>query len=133
MSFQERSAWVVMIAMIAAAAGYYLWLAERGGLMGGSVLAIVLASITFIGIAIVGHIVSVVIGGGDDEEDERDRMIELYGERAGGFALGAAALLGLAMALKEGELLIANLLFFGLVASEIVKNIWRVVLYRSGF
>lgn len=137
MSFKEKSSWIVLVGMIALF-GWYGWnFLVTGGFGTGTTGVILIGTIVFIVLVIVGHIVVSIlqaIATGkddiDDSSDERDRSIELYGERAGGLVLGLAVLATLAFTLMAAEYLIASMLFMAMVFSEIVKNAWQVVLYR---
>lgn len=131
MSFKEKSSWIVLIGMAVILVGYGSLLASLGGLAAGGTALIVTAVIAFIVMAAAGHaIVAILAKDFDDTEDERDKRIELQGEQAGGVALGMIVLLALAMALIGGNMMMANLLFLGLVLSEVVKTAWQVILYR---
>lgn len=134
MSFKEKSAWIVLIAMLAIFGGYAWSLYEAGDFGAGTTGTMFGAIIGFVTIVVIAHIIVAIFSAkpGDDQEDERDRRIEREAERIGGFVLGAFALTGLAFALFKGNYLIANILFLGLAASEIVKNAWQVALYRRG-
>lgn len=134
MSFKEKSAWIVLIAMLAIF-GRYAWsLYEAGDFGAGTTGAMFGTIIGFVILVVIAHIVVAIFSArpGDDHEDERDRLIELKADSLSGYALGAAALTALAFALFEGDYLIANILFLGLAASEIIKNAWQVMLYRKG-
>lgn len=132
MSFREKSAWVVLLAMLLVYGGYALRLFQGDGLADGSTGALFTAVTGFVAVAVAGHIVIAALSPkhANEAADERDRRIALLGDRAGGYALGAFALAALALALIEGEQKIANLIFLGLAGSEIVKNLWQVALYR---
>ncbi|WP_425410560.1 hypothetical protein [Hyphococcus sp.] len=133
MSFKEKCAWIVFAAMLWIFGGY-AWSLYRAESFGAGTTGMMLGAIIgFIVITVVAHILVAIFSGGsgDDQEDERDRRIEMQAERVGGFVLGAFALTGLAFSLIKGHYLIANILFLGLAASEIVKNGWQIALYRQ--
>lgn len=131
MSFKEINSWLVL--------GVFIWLfvdfgqplLEARDLSGdrdmiGSVIA-------FIIILVIAHIiVGVVRRQPAEEEDERDRQIELRAEQVGAYALGAVVLAALFLALRAEDHGTANLLFLALVFSEIAKRAWQVFLYRRG-
>ncbi len=134
MSFKEKSAWIVLAAMLWIFGGY-AWALYQAGSFGAGTTGMMFGTIIgFIIVVVVGHIVVAIFSAkpGDDAEDERDRLIELKADSLSGYVLGAAALGALALALFEGAYLIANVLFLGLAASEIIKNGWQVALYRRG-
>ncbi|WDI32842.1 hypothetical protein PUV54_06485 [Hyphococcus flavus] len=134
MSFKEKSAWIVLVAMLWIFGGYAWSLYQAGSFGAGTTEMMFGAIIGFVLLVIVAHIVVGIFAlkPGDDAEDERDRLIELKADSLSGYVLGAAALTGLAFALFEGDYLIANILFLGLAGSEIAKNAWQVMLYRKG-
>ncbi|NOX82052.1 MAG: hypothetical protein GXP06_03495 [Alphaproteobacteria bacterium] len=132
MTFKQVSSWIALIAMTWVAVGYFLPLFKARSLDGGATAAIFGAMIMFVVIVVIGHVVVAIFApkSADGEADERDKRIALYGERAGSYALGAFVLAGLALALIDGDMRMANLLFLGLVGSEIIKNGWQLALYR---
>jgi|GEM_PF-2133600 len=131
MSFKEINSWLVL-AVIAWLFFDFGWpLLEARSFDGdqnmiGSVIA-------FIIILVIAHIVVGVIRRQPaEEEDERDRQIELRAEEIGGFALGAVVLGGMFLSLHREDFAAANFLFLALVFSEIAKRVWQVFLYRRG-
>ncbi|GGD01293.1 hypothetical protein [Aquisalinus flavus] len=137
MSFKEKSSWIVLVGMLALF-GWYGWnYYVTGGFDAATGGVILVGTIAFIILVVIGHIVIAVlqaIATGkddiDDSSDERDRSIELRGERAGGLILGLAVLATLGFCLISQQYRIASMLFMAMVLSEIVKNAWQVVLYR---
>ena len=131
MSFKEINSWLVLAAIAWLFADFGWPLFEARNLdadqnMIGSV-------IVFIIILVIAHIVVGVIRRRPaEEEDERDRQIELRAERIGGFALGAVVLSGMFYALHTDNFAAANFLFLALVFSEIAKRVCQVFLYRRG-
>ncbi len=131
MSFQEKSAWTALAATLIVGAVYLGKLSASGGIIAPGWL--LPAVILFSTILIVGHIAIAVSNPKTaDTADERDRDIERKGEVAGGFTLGSFVFLILALGVISGEWAFANLAFIGLLASELVKAMWRVALYRRG-
>jgi hypothetical protein len=131
MPFKEINSWLVLAVLAWLFADFGWPLLEARSLdadqgMIGSVIA-------FIIILVVAHIiVGVVRRQPAEEEDERDRMIELRAEGVGGFVLGAVVLAGMFRSLHLGDFAAANFLFLALVFSEIAKRLWQVFLYRRG-
>lgn len=134
MSFKEISAWIIFAAFAALFANYAWPLLEARSLDAGTHEKILGFVFAFVILVVVAHVILAIVAPkkANEAEDERDRRIELYAERAGGYALGAAALFGLVIALIEDDRLMANILFLGLVWSEIVKSAWQIILYRRG-
>lgn len=140
MSFQEKSAWV-MLALVALVYGGYFTvvlgdiasldsvrdIAYRGMMLGTVIVLVVLATISHIVIAISNS-------SGADESDERDREINRFGEYVGGYVLGVGAVVALGLAMFEVEhFWIANAILAGLVLSEIVSGLTKIISYRRGF
>jgi uncharacterized membrane protein len=132
MAFKEKSAWIVLAALIWIFGGYAWSLYQAGSFGAGTTAVMFGAMIGFVVIVVIAHVVAAIFSpkSADEAEDERDRKIELRAEEIGGLVLGSTVLLALAAALFEGRYLIANILFLGLAASEIVKNLFQVFLYR---
>ena len=92
----------------------------------------------FVVLAVVAHILIVAFsvrtdGDEDDVADERDHLIDLRGERRGGFVLHVGVLAALMLALRGGEpFWIAHALLAGLVLAEMVKATSKLVDYRRG-
>ncbi len=69
-----------------------------------------------------------------DDEDERDRLIQMRGDQVASYVLVVGALAGMGLAMVEAEWFwIAHALLAGLVLSELVKGIAMLVAYRRGF
>lgn len=132
MTFKEMSAWIVLAALVVIFGGYAWSLREAGSFGAGATVMMFASIFTFVGVLVVAHIVVAIISpkSANETEDERDRRIDLRAEEAAGFSLGCAVLFALAVALIEGSYLLANILFLGLAASEIVKKTYQVFLYR---
>lgn len=138
MSFQEKSAWAMFAIMLTVYGWYFVVLFDRlsdqelreiayRGMLLVTVLALVF-------LAIISHIVLAVANPKDAERaDVRDREINRLGEYLGGYVLGAAAFVALAMAVLETDhFWIANVILAGMVLSELVSLGARLVLYRRG-
>lgn len=133
MSFREISAWLVLIAFswMGLEYGWPLWEARSLDVGGGEqMIAFVIG---FVILLVILHIVvGIVRGKSAEDEDERDDNYELRAERVGGFALGAVAVGVLFYALRHEAIIYANMMFFGLIFSEIAKRLYQVYLYRTG-
>jgi hypothetical protein len=132
MSFKELSTWILLVLFGALAFAYSSPVIETRSFESAGGEDIFGFVIAFAVLFVIAHIIVAVIAPklADEAEDERDRRIELYGERAGGLALGAVAIFGLIVALATDNRLFANIFFLGLVWSEIVKALWQIGLYR---
>lgn len=134
MTFREKSAWVVLVGMIAVLWRYLVSLKEAESFGAGTTEVMFITIISFVILVVVAHILIAIFSSkpGDDVEDERDHRIAMKSEYIAGYVLGAFALGALAFALIDGAYRVANILFVGLVVSEITKNAWQVFLYRRG-
>jgi len=145
MSFHEKSN-AVMLGIMALVAGLYVVLVA-GDLRGVPadavgevryVTTLAFAMGVFVVLAVVAHILIAALAARSDGEvadaaDERDHLIDLRGERRGGFVLHVGVLAALGLALKGGEpFWIAHALLAGLVLAEMVKATSKLIDYRRG-
>ena len=135
-SFEERSAWVTLVGLIAATIVYLTAATRMLGrgvdevvayvpLMIGAVILLVL-------FLIVGHIVAAI--GGTDRPDERDRLIAWRAEHHSAWIVGIGAITAVFMLAAPGlsRALIANLLIVAMFAAEIVNYALQLFFYRRG-
>ncbi len=133
MSFKEINAWVVMLVFGWLFIDYGWPLLQARSLEGGTADRMITSVVFFVIVLVVAHIiVGVIRRKPAEEEDERDRLIEVRAERFGGLVLGGVVVFALIFALRAEEFVYANILFLGLVFSEIAKRLWQVALYRRG-
>jgi hypothetical protein len=138
-SFQEKSTWVMLLLVTLVYGTYFVVvmgdvaampevreIAYRGMMLATVVILTVLAAGTHIVLAIASPREA-------DKTDERDREVNRFGEYVGGFVLVVGVLIGLGLAMFEiDHFWIANALLAGLVLSEVVAGLTKVVLYRRG-
>lgn len=134
MSFQEKSAWVVLAATALLFGPYAKLLVEGRLPEAGDIGAVFVLMVVFTVLIIISHIVLAIVfpKSASAPRDERDKRIELHAEHAAGFALGAWMLGAIVVALRDGAPRVATVIFLGLVASEFVKSLWQVAQYRRG-
>jgi len=143
MSFYEKS----NIAMLVVTGGTYAWYfaSSADALFGGSVTPEVALAMTnlkmlvtvgiIIAASIAAHIAIAIAAPSEanGDADERDKLVEMRGGQRGGFVLAVFALAAMASAMTaQPYYLIANLILGGLVASELVKGVSKLVDYRRG-
>ncbi len=130
MNFKEISTWVVLVAYGLVIYSFLGDLSDAGGIVAnGNILS---AVFKFVIIIIIAHIAIAIIAPKlKDTSDERDQDIELKGEVASSFTLGAFVLLIMGLSIESQNWMIANLAFIGLITSEIVKSVWQIFLYRT--
>lgn len=144
MSFREKSLWVMLLGLAGASAFYSYNVASVNQVlqpdidwramrvlppMVGLFIAAVVVLVVF---SVVGHAVMAIVDR-RTEADERDRLIELKGERVGGFVLAAGVFFSLWLAVvSTGNFAFTQLLlgFWVLAqASDYAVQLW---LHRRG-
>jgi hypothetical protein len=157
MSFKEKSILGTLLLVLWVAAAYFTKVIHMLG--SGDVDIVVLGKLAvsliifFIVLEIAFHSLIAVWSPKEalEIEDERDRLIELKGERVGGlllgigvaFTIGHIALHGVfgertssypevARFFDDSPFVIANLLLFWLTVSEVGKYVIQLVYYRRG-
>ena len=136
MSFHARSTAATLLALVVATAAFgALTLSRADATSGGSAIGpIVVWIIAFVVVVAVLHI-GLAIGSPREagEEDERDRLIEMRGERTGGLVLGLGSFVALVLAIGEADhFWIAVAIFVALVASEVASSVAKLIDYRRG-
>jgi hypothetical protein len=138
MNFREKSTWVLLAVTIIVYGWYFA--TTLGGALGAGVpevldnVRLFGAIITLVMLTIIAHIVIAILSPSEaDQSDERDRLIELRGDQRGGFLMAVAlfSTMGLAMA-GASVFWIAHAALAGLVVSEIVKAVSKLIDYRRG-
>ena len=134
MSFQEISAWLVLVALSWTGFKFGKPLLEARSFEVGGGEQMITFVIGFVILLVMLHVAVGIIRrqSDDDAEDERDRDYDLRADQVGSYALATVAVGALFYALHHEAIVYANILFLGLVLSEIVKRLYQVYLYRSG-
>jgi uncharacterized membrane protein YidH (DUF202 family) len=138
MSFQEKSTWIVTAMMLLVYGWYFAVVlgrtdaADVSGLHYQGVMLVTL--VVFVVLVAGAHIVVALSSPREAERsDDRDREINRHGEYVGGYVLGTGAVLALVLAVVESpHFWIANVILLGLVLSEVVTGVTKIVLYRRG-
>lgn len=135
-SFEEKSAWIQLLALVVVLGGYFLmagWLLAGGVREMGAFVGLFVAAVIFMVVVIVvGHIVAAVTGRAD-ERDERDRLIGWRAESNASWILGAGvfcAMTGLVVAIDR--VWIVHLLLLSMLLSEVAKLGLQLRYYRRG-
>lgn len=139
MTFLEKSAWVMIAALVVSGALYtkavLAMSAAIGGIAPPNVGLIVAATIVIIVIAIIGHTVAALANTSDANapEDERDRMVAWRAGNTSSYILSISVMLGLSIYAVTGA---GNLLFHvlvgGLVLAQIAEYALTILFYRRG-
>lgn len=144
MSFQEKSAWGTLIALLAVGALYFssvvnLWRVDQlhvASLFGLAVGFTVLLTVVLAGF----HLIVAAISGGGDE-DERDRLIAWRAGQISGIVLGVAVVSIVFMIIIGGmvgdplwqaPVIIANGLIAGVFLSTVVELALTIWFHRRG-
>lgn len=140
MTFKGKVTAVMLVTLVIVYGGYFLQLllearttpvediAYQAGLLA---VVVVLVVLSIVGISVLAALAR---REASEDEDERDRLIEMRGDQVGGYVLAVGALVGLGLAMVEVPYFwIANAILAGLVLSEIGKAIVMLVAYRRGF
>ena len=135
-SFEEKSVWVQLISMVVVLGSY---LVKAAGMLSEGITSLMAyvplflsAVLLLVTVLVVGHIV-VAIAGGPEESDERDRLIGWRAESRSSWILSVgvlAALAGLIMSVET--VLIAHLLLFTMLLTDVAKYVFQIVYYRTG-
>ena len=137
-SFQEKSAWVMSFALIAAGCFYY-WVVVSLSMASGSVIGpnapfVIGYTGGLIVLAIIGHIIIAALSPkeANAELDERDRMISVRAGHLSGTILGVGVLLALGSYwfFRHGDVLYYAV-FLSLMVSQVLEYLIQIYLYRS--
>jgi hypothetical protein len=134
MSFQEKSLWLMSIALFAFA-GLYFGTAlpqSSADVSSHDVKKFVGALILMVIIQIIGH-VAMAIRDRRFQTDERDGLIELKGRRNGHYVLAVGVAISLVAALAtRGNFLFTHLLLAFWILSQLIDYVSQIVLHRRG-
>ncbi len=138
MTFNQKSTAAMLVIIVALYGWYFFGLIPQ--VLNGSLPEIVykptLAALVVLLVvaAIVAHILLAVVSLKElDDEDERDRLIEMRGDQISSYVLAVGTFGGLWLAFVEADhFWIVHALVVGLVLSEVVKNSWMLLAYRRG-
>ena len=138
MPFQEKSAWIMSIALLLGGVSYFVVVASTSsgiGELAPPILPLVAVyTIILIIVAIVGHIVVAVLAPKDANTsvDERERKIFDRAGHLSGYLFGAGVILSLGLYLLSND---GHLLFYGVFASLMISQLAeyavRIFLYRT--
>ena len=134
MSFKERSAWIMALAMGLVGGWYVLTLWKTGG-TAPMLPALVAYIICLTVLSVVGHTAAAMLSPGDAKagDDERDRQIAARAGNVGGFVFGFSVVCALGWYLfdRDGDLLF-HLVFASLALGQFATSLTQIALYRRG-
>lgn len=138
MSFQEKSAWVMSIALIGGGgvcllAIFSAW-SKSGQLLSPGLPLIVVFTVFLILVAIIGHIIAAVSAPDEANAplDEREEQIMVRAGHYSAYVLGAGVVLSLGhyLVLGSGDLLFYTVLS-SLVLSQLVEYLIQIFYFRT--
>jgi uncharacterized membrane protein (DUF485 family) len=138
MPFQEKSAWIMSVALLVGAIFYFVVVAAMSSAIGELAPPILptvaVYTAILVVIAIVGHIVVAALAPRDASAplDERERVIVARASHRSGYVLGAGVILSLGLYLfsYSGDLLFYGV-FASLMLSQLVEYGMQIFLYRT--
>ena len=141
MSFREKTAWITLITLVFVSllwSAHWPWqrpftLAPDSNPM--VFHALVLATISFIVIVIVAHVVVAIRAPREASApaDERERLIALKATRIGGYVYAALSLSSIFLIhLGANQIGVAYFVLISFVIAEMVNCIARIVYHRRG-
>lgn len=139
MTFLEKSAWLMSLALLASG-GYYLWTVYRvsealGETAPPNIGVIAVSTIILVAFAIFGHALAALGNPADADapEDERDKLVSWRAGNIAGYVLGFFAMAGLwHFAFHADGNLLFHTVVLGLVVSQLADYGLSLWFYRSG-
>ena len=143
LTFKEKSLWLMLFGLLAFSTFYSYstyqvnqliqpnsaWLAMV--VLPQMVGLFIAATVLLVIISIVGHIVIALLDKRSDE-DERDRLIELKGERVGGYVLVHGVFFSLCLSIiSSGNFVFTHLLLGFWVLSQMANYATQIIIYRK--
>jgi hypothetical protein len=138
MSFEEKVNWVYGAVALAVFGVYFTGIFAQARTTAVSEIAFQQPMLIAIGIAVAANVIgSIVVAiskpSEADKSDARDKEVHRFGEYIGGGVLGVAMVLPLGLAMAEAEpFWIANAICAGMVLSQFVSTVVKLVAYRRG-
>ena len=144
MSFQEKSAWGTLVALLAIGGLYFrtmirLW--QAGELHLQSTFGLAVGLTVLLVIVLVAYHVLIAIFGGAEDEDERDKLIAWRAGNAGGLVLGISVISVVVMVVMSGVFggtcwqqpaVIVNALMTGVFIATVIELALTIWFHRRG-
>lgn len=144
MSFQEKSAWGTLVALLAIGGLYFrttigLW--QAGELHLHSTFGLAVGLTVLLVVVLVACHVLIAIFGGAEDDDERDRLIAWRAGNSGGLVLGFAVVSVVLMVIGSGLIgaafwqqpaVIVNGLMTGVFIATVVELVLTIWFHRRG-
>ncbi|MCB0278002.1 MAG: hypothetical protein KDD94_00765 [Calditrichaeota bacterium] len=140
MSYKEKQIWLSMLSMLIVFGWYFksVWpeLTQGANDIGFIAGFFVKAVLIVIVINIISHIVLYIINynEGNREQDEREKLIELKAIRNAYYVLVCGIVWsGAIMLITQSVLMVANIVLFFFILSELTNYLSQLILLRSGY
>jgi len=135
-SFEEKSVWVQLVAMVAVLGAYFV---VAGRMMARGVL-VMAPYVPLFAVAVVLMVVVMGVGyalaavsGRQERPDERDRLIGWKSEARSSWIVGVGVICGIsAMIVGVESVWVVHLLLGSMFVSEVVKYALAILYYRRG-
>lgn len=135
-SYEERSVWMQMIAMLLGMGGYFVVAGQmlaRGVRSMSAFAGLFLVATVLMVVFLVAGLVVAAIASRPEGRDERDRLIEWQAESRSSWVVATGVLTAVTgMAFGIENVWIAHLLLLSLVISEVLGFVLRLIAYRRG-
>lgn len=131
MSFNQKSAWVMSLALIVGGLGYFGMVAAASARIGAlappTLPAVIVYSAVLVVVAIIGHALVAMLSPteADDRPDERERRIIERSGHLSSYVLGAGVIVALALYLFSSD---GNQFFYAVFASLMLAQVAEYVL-----
>ena len=134
LSFHEKSLWLMFVSLVGCFGFYFATVLPAKGVdvMPYQMASFVLAVVVLAVMQVIGHIVIAIVDR-RTETDERDRLIELKGQRNAAYVLATGVFLALCVALlTKGNFVFAHVLLGFWVLAQLVEIGSQLVMLRRG-
>lgn len=139
MAFQEKSAWIMALALLAAAGFYFgsvlSMSAQAGDWVSPGLPALLVYTVVLVAVAIVGHAIVAALSPKEPNArlDERERLIKMRAGNISGYILtsGVVISLGLYWLHTNGDLLFYSVLA-ALMLAQVAEFLLQILYYRMG-
>lgn len=133
-TFKEKSLWIQLVTLSLVFGSYFLSIdyTNTKNLPMNSIPHFIWLIVVLVALNILGHILAAAFNK-PENEDERDKLIELKATRVKAFLLAAGIVIAILASLKMENLFYTiNLLILFLVISEVTEKAVQIFYYRKG-
>ena len=133
-TFKEKSLWVQIVALTGMFGSYFLNVDYKitDGFPSNLISHFIWLIVGLVVLNILGHVFAAAFNK-PENEDERDKLIELKATRIKAFLLASGMVITILACLKlQNEFFTINLLLLSLVVSEVIEKAIQIFYYRKG-